>query len=761
MTIGLILLGWGYHFNYAKERLSTPLPSALEDQIISIQGYVDQLPSGDNQHQRFSFEVTDWGHPYDTVLPKRVYLSWSGAWKKQNAIPQLAPGEEWRFEVKLKKPHTLINPHGFDFERWMFHQGLGAYGSVKSGRRIHEYRWTSLKKAIEYRRWQLRNKIKAAMGAKAPYVGVLIALVIGDQNAIPQSDWKVFNATGVGHLISISGLHVTMLSGMGAMIGASIWRRREWPLTIPVQKVAACIGLLTAFLYAWLAGFQIPAQRTLYMVGIVAFALWTSRIMRAFDIWWLALLLVLIVDPMAPYTPGFWLSFGAVAVILYGMGSSSSLIGIPNGNEWERDRLNRMHQALQESCRLQWIVTIALLPLTLYWFYQVSIVSPLANALAIPIISFVVTPLAIAGALLPEWLTPIFLYLAHAAMEWVAQYLEWLAQFDWAVLWSHQPALWTMGLSMLGIYLHIHPGPIRKYPLRRLLGLALCIPLFWQTADSISTGEFKVKVFDIGQGTAVLVETRSHRLLYDTGPLSGNNENAGERVLLPYFRGEGIDRIDRLVISHKDSDHIAGARTLIKAMQIQSFLGTIPGRHPLMLDVRQSAVPALPCQFGQEWQWDGVDFKIWHPSAAITFDANTHRGKPNENSCVLEIRNAYSSFWLTGDIEKRGELEHIRRLQEMNYQSPNTLIVMAPHHGSKTSSSAVWLNALEPTAAFSQHGYRNRYGHPHPSVKERYRQLQIPLLETTDTGAQIWYATKSDLSVELLRDKQKRLWHHE
>ncbi len=276
--LAIALLGWSYHFHYAKGRLASPLPSSLEDQELTIQGYIDQLPSGDQQHQRFAFEVTDWNDAHPEPLPRKIYLSWSGAWQKNRLIPQLAPGEEWQFVVKLKRPHTLMNTHGFDFERWMFHQGFGAHGSVRSGKRIQESRWISLRTAVEYQRWRLRNKIKTALDPSAPYVGVLIALVIGDQNAIAQSDWRVFNATGVGHLISISGLHVTMLSGLGAMLGAWIWRRREWPLVIPVQKVAAGTGLLTAFLYAWLAGFQIPAQRTLYMVGIVAFALWTSRI---------------------------------------------------------------------------------------------------------------------------------------------------------------------------------------------------------------------------------------------------------------------------------------------------------------------------------------------------------------------------------------------------------------------------------------------------------------------------------------------------
>jgi competence protein ComEC len=437
------------------------------------------------------------------------------------------------------------------------------------------------------------------------------------------------------------------------------------------------------------------------------------------------------------------------------------LIGIPNGKEYEKDRSERLILALKESCRLQWIVTIALLPCTLYWFYQVSIASPIANALAIPIISFVVTPLAIAGALLPESLSHPLLHLAHFAMELTARYLNYLAQFNWAVVWSHQPTWWSLALSTIGIYLHIRPGPFREHFLLRILSLILLIPLFWGSHQAIREGEFRASVFDIGQGTAVLIETKAHRLLYDAGPLTGKKDNAGERTLLPYFRGEGINHLDRLVISHKDADHIGGASTLIKTIQIESFLGVMPKNHPFMIELSKKSIPALPCQYGQEWRWDQVQFKVWHPGEEITFDPEDHRGKPNENSCVLEVNNGHTSFWLTGDIERRGEREHVQRLEEERYRHPHKVIVMAPHHGSKTSSSTEWLEALKPTAAFSQHGYLNRYGHPHPVVKTRYAEGEIPLLETTQTGAQIWHASANDLVVDLMRPMAKRLWHHD
>lgn len=766
----LSAIGFAWNARYAENRLENILVSEMEGKEVTLEGRVAALPQSNSSGAKFAFEVdrANTGREGIGNFPSRIYLSWQPAWRNPQAIPEVIPGQRWKFKAKLKRPYGSLNPYTFDFERWSFHQDFGASGSVRAGELLldKDIAWTEFELRMELARWHLRKKIQSMLPSDARYSGVLIALVMGDQNAINQDDWQIFNATGIGHLISISGLHVTMLAGVGASLAAFIWRRRTLPLIAPVSKVAAVCGFLTAFVYAWLAGFQIPAQRTMYMVGVVAFALWTGRNPRSFDIWWWALAFVLLIDPMAPYTPGFWLSFGAVAAILFAMGDSSGLLGIPTGKELETSWKHRMFQALREACRVQAVVTLALLPFTLYWFYQVSIVSPLANAFAIPLVSYIVTPLAITGALLPEFIGRWLLLPAHASMEYLAVALEWMADWSWSVVWSRQPEWWMLVISGCGIVYSIRPGEIRNTWKLRLLGIALSIPLFISPMQlfgnvNLTQGEFRANVLDIGQGTAVLIETANKRLLYDTGPIQGKKDDAGQRIILPYFRGRGINQIDRMVISHSDSDHVGGAATLLKHIQFESMMGSLPSTNPLLQNLQARKIPAIPCRFGQRWAWDGVDFVVWHPHEETVF-VEQYPGKPNEMSCVLEVRNHQSSLWLTGDVEKQGEAEITERLNKMALKEigDRELIFMAPHHGSKTSSSLDLLKRLEPDQAFAQNGYRNRYGHPHPDVTARYQSLEIPFYQTPKTGAQTWlFKNNTKLSTQFLRHDIKRLWH--
>jgi competence protein ComEC len=249
--------------------------------------------------------------------------------------------------------------------------------------------------------------------------------------------------------------------------------------------------------------------------------------------------------------------------------------------------------------------------------------------------------------------------------------------------------------------------------------------------------------------------------LYDTGPIQGKKDDAGQRVILPYLRGRGIDQIDRMVISHSDSDHIGGAATLLKSIQFDFMMGSLPSANPLLKDLQSRRIPSIPCRYGQRWIWDGVEFIIWHPQEETLFEDQYSR-KPNEMSCVLEVRNQQVSFWLTGDVEQQAESEIVNRLNPNSLREIGSrkLVFMAPHHGSKTSSSLDLLKKLSPDQAFAQNGYRNRYGHPHPLVTERYQSLHIPFFQTPNTGAQIWFFDKRGSStLRFWRHDIKRLWH--
>ena len=759
-------VGFAWNAHYAEKRLGNILVSDLEGHDLSIEGRVAALPQGGVDGAKFAFAVDKVmkGQQIIDRFPEKIYLSWQPAWRNPQDIPEMIPGQRWRLKTKLKQPYGTLNPYTFDFERWSFHQNFGASGSVRSGLLLQaqDIGLMDFELRMELARWHLRKKIQNLLPSDARYVGVIIALVMGDQNAIDQEDWRVFNATGISHLISISGLHVTMLAGVGALLASFMWRRHYLPLLIPVSKLAAIAGFLTAFIYAWLAGFQIPAQRTMFMVGVVSFALWTGRNPRSFDIWWWALFIVLLVDPMAPYTPGFWLSFGAVAAILYSMENSAGLLGVPTGKEFEVHWTDRAVKALHEAFRVQTVVTLALLPFTLFWFYQVSIVSPLANAFAIPVVSYVVTPLAIAGALLPDFVGRWLLLGAHFSMEYLAQLLHWMANWKWSVIWHQQPSWWALLLSGIGIVYAIKPGSLSENWRSRIAALCFLFPLFIRFDNgAIGSGQFNATVFDVGQGTAVLIETSSKKLLYDTGPIQGKKNDAGQRILLPYLQGRGIHQIDRMVISHSDSDHVGGANTLLKHIEFSSMMGSLPSTNPLLENLQTKKVPSIPCRYGQQWIWDEVEFYIWHPHEHSLFEREYSR-KPNEMSCVLEVRNKNTSFWLTGDVEKQGEAEIVDRLTQimLTQIGDRELIFMAPHHGSKTSSSEPLLKRLMPDHAFAQNAYRNRYGHPHPTVVERYESLQIPFLQTPKTGAQIWRLGLDEAGLQIFwRDHSRRLWH--
>jgi competence protein ComEC len=312
----------------------------------------------------------------------------------------------------------------------------------------------------------------------------------------------------------------------------------------------------------------------------------------------------------------------------------------------------------------------------------------------------------------------------------------------------------------------IRPGNIYETWKWRLLAIALSTPLFFgliQSNANLAQGEFRAIVLDIGQGTAVLIETANRRLLYDTGPIQGKKDDAGQRIILPYLRGRGINLIDRMVISHSDSDHVGGAASLLKEMIFDSMMGSLPSANPLLANLEKRKVPSIPCRFGQKWSWDGVDFHIWHPHEDTRFEEQQTR-KPNEMSCVLEVRNHNTSFWLTGDVEKQGEADITAHLDQsaLDNLKGKQLIFMAPHHGSKTSSSQELLTVLSPDEAFAQNGYRNRYGHPHPTVTARYQGMSIPFYQTPITGAQVWTFSKKDNALSrpiFWREYFRRLWH--
>ena len=550
-----------------------------------------------------------------------------------------------------------------------------------------------------------------------------------------QSDWQVFNRTGIGHLISISGLHITMIAGLAAWAVSALWRRSffldaQLPLRLPAQKAAALAGALAALLYVLLAGFGVPAQRTLYMLSVVALALWTGRLTAMSHVLCAALGVVVLLDPWAVLWPGFWLSFGAVATIVF---AGHGRIG-PAPDGWRG--------ALLAAGRTQWAVTAGLVPLTLLLFGQVSIVSPIANAVAIPLVSFVVTPLALAGSLIPgppgDWL----LLLAEWCVEMLALLLRALAAWPAAVWRAPAPQAWVFALGLGGTLWMLMP---RVWPRRWAGGVAL-LPLLLQVPDHPRAGTFRVTAFDVGQGMALLVETAGHRLLYDAGPGYAPGADAGSRVILPYLRMRGIADLDGLVVSHSDLDHTGGALALLDGVDVGWLASSLPEAHPVVRAARRH----VHCAAGQHWEWDGVSFDVLHPTAASYADAAL---TPNARSCTLRISNGRTAILLAGDIEAPQEAALVLGSAERLRAD----VLLAPHHGSGTSSTAAFLAAVHPDVGVFQVGWRNRYHHPKDTVWLRYGALGIRRVRTDEAGAVV-LAFGDRVDVATWRAQQPRYW---
>nr|WP_307721631.1 DNA internalization-related competence protein ComEC/Rec2 [Massilia arenosa] len=708
---GGLALGYGWAALVAGAVLAHELPKDVEGKDLTIIGTVDSLPYVFDGGVRFDFAVERSEHE---VVPPRIVLSWYENMRgAERQLGDVAPGERWRLTVRLQRPHGNANPHGFDYEVWLLEQGLRATGYVRAdaaNARLDAF-VPSPGNFVERTRAWLRERIQRALPERE-YAGVIVALVVGDQRAISQSDWKIFNRTGISHLVSISGLHITMVAGLFALAAAALWRRSfftqaQLPLLVPAQKIAALTGAGVALMYVLLAGFGIPAQRTLYMLAVVAAAVWSGRTTSISHVLAIALGLVVLLDPWAVLASGFWLSFGAVAAILFA--TSGRVRGARQG--WRH--------ALRLAAHTQMAVTLGLVPLTMLLFGQVSVASPIANAVAIPLVSFVVTPLALVGSVAPPLLSDLLLQAAHGCMVALAALLKLISAVPWAVWTARVPEPWAFACAVVGILWLLAP---RGWP-HRWAGLAACLPLLGAADSRPAPGTVTLTALDVGQGMAMLVETSDHRLLYDTGASYAPGADAGNRVIVPYLRARGIHALDGMVVSHSDTDHSGGALSILDEVRTDWVLSSLPLDYGVPTKTRHH----VRCAAGQTWRWDGVQFSILHPAEASYGDAAL---KSNARSCVLRIVAGDRAVLLAGDIEAPQEAALLANRAEVRAD-----VLLVPHHGSGTSSTTTFLDAVKPSIAVFQLGYRNRYHHPKPEVWNRYGQRGIVRLRSDEAGA--------------------------
>lgn len=700
--LALLFAGVLWASAVAHWRLADGLPLAWQQKEIEVIGVIASLPEVTPSRTRFRFDVEQVLTP-GAVVPTHISLNlYLSSWGKasQTQAVKLHAGERWQWTVKLKRPHSSLNPHGFDYAGWALARNIRAIGYVRTKHamaRLKPFVWR-VPYVIDRLRGSVQAHIHSALPQK-PFSGVVTALVIGEDAGIQAETWGLMLRTGITHLMSISGLHITMLSGLVAAVVYILWRRSsKLLLLLPARKAAILSGAVAALLYALLAGFSVPTQRTFYMLLVFAVALWSGHQFFMSQVLTMALLVVLVMDPWAVNAAGFWLSFGAVAVIGFALNA----------------RVAQVHW-LYAALKTQWAVTLGLLPVLILLFHQASIISPLANAIAIPVVSLFVAPLSLLGGFFQmDW--PIVW--AHWALGYLISALQWMDGLPIS-LWSQAaPPSWTVLLAILGVCFLLLP---RGLPLRSF-GLLGLLPMLFITPERPAHGEMQVTVLAVGQGLAVHVQTAYHDLLYDAGPQYNTQTNAGERVVLPYLRGEGVRQLDMLTLSHDDNDHTGGAASILAGMQVEQVLSSFALGERLSIDHQHS------CQHGQQWNWDGVAFEVLYPTHEVMTKAEV---KDNDRSCVIKVTSVAGSILLTGDIEREAEAALI----EQSAAKLDSDVLLVPHHGSRTSSSALFLEAVSPSHGVIGSGYLNRFHHPNINVLQRYHDARIQVSQTDLDGA--------------------------
>jgi competence protein ComEC len=805
-------LGFGITGLRAVAFQADALQPSLEGPDVQVVGLVAAMPQRSEAGLRFRLAVESAqsaGRP--VTLPPHIYLSWYSALLRtedpsvvpfaelQQGLGDLRAGERWALTVRLKAPHGNANPHGFDYELWLWEQGLQATGYVRATPKdaanggAPRKLGSTWQHPVERARQQVRDAIFARLAEPGPMgllleprlAGVIAALVVGDQAAIERADWDIYRATGVAHLMSISGLHVTMFAWAAGLCVGWLWRRSNRAmLWLPAQHAALVGGVLLAACYALFSGWGVPSQRTIWMLAAVALLRLSGKQWPWPLVWLLAMGVVVAMDPWALLQAGFWLSFVAVGVLFATDGRGVHAVE-PSGElaftqsphpvrpepveglvptrrpRWSRLRAHPAAQKLVAAAREQWTITLALTPLSLLLFQQVSVVGLLANALAIPWVTLVVTPLAMLGVLLsPAWTA------AALCVQALGVVLAWFASWPLATISVAAPAIFLGATAVIGAIVLAMRLPWAL----RAMGAAMVLPvLLWQPPRPAS-GQFELLAADIGQGNAVLVRTATRSLLYDTGPRFSRESDAGQRTLVPLLRALG-EKLDTVVLSHRDSDHTGGAAAILAMQPQAALLSSLEDGHEL-LGLRPSP---QRCMAGQAWRWDGVDFAVLHPQTADYEVQN----KSNAMSCVLRISNGPHTALLVGDIEAAQEARLVQTYATAAgssmpaptqtgtvtsvVQTENTLqadLLLMPHHGSKTSSTPEFLDAVQPRIALGQAGYRNRFNHPAPEVAQRYTERNIPLITSPRCGAATWRSAQPQELV-CQREKTKRYWHHQ
>lgn len=782
LVISLTLLGLSYSQFKAHTRLADQLAQHEINLVTRVTVQVVGLPR--LNENSLSVEVVQW--PNDSQhtvsntnqknpqnanqntnqsnslnIPNRIAVTWP-----HNSLPrgvEVLPGQVWRMALRLRPVHGRINPGGFDQEGLMFAKGVRAVGQVRGTPQFIDYApLTSLEVMANGMRHRVRKVMLEVMGERSARA-VIIALAIGDQQGVSREDWQIFSLTGITHLVSISGSHVTLIAALGGLLVSILWRGGRWRGVrlsewVPARMVSIWAAVITAFLYCLLAGWGVPAQRTFFMVLMAAFGLTFAQSWGGFILVALAAALLTLFDPWAVLSTGFWLSFMAVTVlIMLSQRVDVNYQQLVNDDSTPRCLAfcQKLYRGFALATQLQWVITLMMFPVLAWLFNQVSWVSMFANAVAIPVLTFVVTPFALILALAAVLFSPTdnviltallstLASLAHAPLEWTLWWVKTLAALPVAAFDVASSSVVWLIWALVGVIWAVLP----PFSGSRNFGWFMLLPILNPPVSTLAPGDWSLHAFDIGQGSALLVRTQSHDLIFDVG-WKFEDQTAMTSTIWPALRALGLKPKPVVVISHNDLDHIGGLQELKNLMP----LGTLYASDLLEGSKR--------CEIGQSWEWSGVVFEFLHPNVNMCGQtAMTPKRLKNRCSCVLRIKGRHHSLLLTGDIDQTAEKAIVENQQLQHSNALQTDVVVVPHHGAATSSSLAFIQALRAKHAIAQMGYLNRFSHPAKEVVDRWQAYPTQFWRTDHDGALHVRSEQGKLTVESLRLTHQRYWHH-
>lgn len=714
-ALAIVLLGLALAAAHATSSMALRLPSTLEREDVRVRGRIVDLPVEEGRRTRFHLRVDDEDTEHTDLRGRLLRLSWyGGRGDDAPALPRVHAGTRWEFDVRLRAPRGLRNPGWFDAERHALAHRLAATGHVRSPSTAH-----ALTPPHGLQAWRANMAERIDVAVADPVARFVRALALGDTRGLDDADWATLRATGLTHLIAISGFHVGLVAGFFALLASLAWRvipafARHLPRPI-AMAIAAVLG---AALYTAVAGFALPTVRTTLMIAAVAAIRCARRAHASFDALAAAVIAMVVVDPLSLLGAGFWLSVCGVAWLLW------CLPRVDGG-------IVRTFAAAQA------VATLGLLPLTVALFGQASLAGPLANLVAIPWWSLVVVPLGLLGTGLDaihagagDWAWRI----AAAAFDVTWPAFVALGESRFAFAWLPEARWFALPMAAFAAFWWLLPRGVPGKPIAAVLWL----PLLWPSRDLPPHGAFRVDVLDVGQGLSVLVRTTSHAVLFDMGPASHDGYDAGERAVVPALRALGVHALDVAIVSHGDSDHAGGwpsVRDAVPVREIHAPDGSPTGS-------------TSHCIAGREWTRDGVRFRYLHPTPHFPYLGN-------DAGCVLRIEGAHGAALLTGDI---GEVVK-RTLVRMNAREDlRADVVLIPHHGSEGSSDPTFIAATGAHFALVATGAGNRFGHPREEVVARWCRFGARVLGTADGGALRIDAGPRGVNVASRRATHARLW---